>query len=206
MSLNISKNAIIYQIYPRSYRDTDGDGLGDIRGIINSLDYIADLGVTHIWLSPVNAKQMAKNICDGLCAAYPQHTEIFRRNYAELEFALESLQAYGKGQLSNLSCRELITFHDGFGYFAGAFDLTVAAAMEEESGSEASAKELIHLIELIQEKNIPAVFTETNGSVSAASIISREINVQVFTLDMGMSGNYFETMYRNIDTVKEALG
>jgi oligo-1,6-glucosidase len=53
MSLNISKNAIIYQIYPRSYRDTDGDGLGDIRGIINSLDYIADLGVTHIWLSPV---------------------------------------------------------------------------------------------------------------------------------------------------------
>ena len=53
MPLNISKNAIIYQIYPRSYRDTDGDGLGDIRGIIDSLDYIADLGVTHIWLSPV---------------------------------------------------------------------------------------------------------------------------------------------------------
>ena len=53
MALNISKNAVIYQIYPRSYRDTDGDGLGDIRGIIQSLDYIADLGVTHIWLSPV---------------------------------------------------------------------------------------------------------------------------------------------------------
>ena len=53
MSLNISKNAVIYQIYPRSYRDTNGDGLGDIRGIIDSLDHIADLGITHIWLSPV---------------------------------------------------------------------------------------------------------------------------------------------------------
>ena len=53
MSLNISKNAIIYQIYPRSYRDTNGDGLGDIRGIIESLDHIASLGITHIWLSPV---------------------------------------------------------------------------------------------------------------------------------------------------------
>ena len=53
MSLNISKNAVVYQIYPRSYRDTDGDGLGDIRGIIKSLDYIASLGITHIWLSPV---------------------------------------------------------------------------------------------------------------------------------------------------------
>ena len=53
MSLNIAKNAVIYQIYPRSYRDTNGDGLGDIRGIIDSLDYLADLGITHIWLSPV---------------------------------------------------------------------------------------------------------------------------------------------------------
>ena len=53
MSLNIAKDAVIYQIYPRSYRDTNGDGLGDIRGIIESLDYIAELGVTHIWLSPV---------------------------------------------------------------------------------------------------------------------------------------------------------
>ena len=53
MSLNIAKDAVIYQIYPRSYRDTNGDGLGDIRGIIESLDYIAALGVTHIWLSPV---------------------------------------------------------------------------------------------------------------------------------------------------------
>jgi oligo-1,6-glucosidase len=53
MPLNIAKDAVIYQIYPRSYRDTDGDGLGDIRGIIESLDHIAALGVTHIWLSPV---------------------------------------------------------------------------------------------------------------------------------------------------------
>ena len=53
MALNVPKNAVIYQIYPRSFRDTDGDGLGDLRGIIESLDYIAELGVTHIWLSPV---------------------------------------------------------------------------------------------------------------------------------------------------------
>jgi len=53
MALNVPKNAVIYQIYPRSFRDTDGDGLGDIRGIIDSLDYLASLGITHIWLSPV---------------------------------------------------------------------------------------------------------------------------------------------------------
>lgn len=161
----------------------------------------------HIWLAPKNAKLMAKSICDGLCTAYPEHSATFKKNLVALEAELDALQAYGKDTLSSLSCRKLITFHDGFGYFAQAFDLTIAAAVEEESGSEASAKELIRLIELIQTENIPAVFTEINGSVSAAQIISAEIGVGTFTLDMCMSGNdYFTAMYNNILAVKEALG
>lgn len=46
-------NAVVYQIYPRSFQDSNGDGIGDLRGIISRLDYIADLGVDVIWLSPV---------------------------------------------------------------------------------------------------------------------------------------------------------
>lgn len=160
----------------------------------------------HIWLAPENAKTMANNICDGLCEAYPQFAEIFRQNLTQLEFTLDSLQAYGEKELSTLSCRELVTFHDGFGYFAQAFGLTIAAAMEEESGSEASAKELIHLIELMQQQNIPAVFTEVNGSVSAAKIICAEIGATSHALNTGMNVDYFTIMYQNIDTVKEALG
>jgi alpha-glucosidase len=47
------QHAIIYQIYPCSFYDTDGDGLGDLQGVISKLDYIASLGVDAIWLSPV---------------------------------------------------------------------------------------------------------------------------------------------------------
>ena len=47
------KHSTVYQIYPRSFCDSDGDGVGDIRGIISKLDYIASLGVDVIWLSPV---------------------------------------------------------------------------------------------------------------------------------------------------------
>lgn len=47
------KEAIVYQIYPRSFKDTDGDGVGDLKGIIESLDYIKSLGVTSIWLNPI---------------------------------------------------------------------------------------------------------------------------------------------------------
>jgi alpha-glucosidase len=46
------RGAVIYQIYPRSFRDTNGDGIGDLAGIVERLDYIADLGVDGIWISP----------------------------------------------------------------------------------------------------------------------------------------------------------
>lgn len=46
------KDAVIYQIYPRSFCDADGDGIGDIRGIISKLDYLKDLGINCVWLSP----------------------------------------------------------------------------------------------------------------------------------------------------------
>ena len=160
----------------------------------------------HIWLAPENAKRMAQNICAGLCEIYPEHRSRFQANLVQLEEELDALQAHGEKNLSSLTCRELVTFHDGFGYFAHAFDLTIAAAVEEESGSEASAKELIHLIELMQVHHIPAVFTEVNGSASAATIISAEIGVPSYALDMGMESDYFEMMYQNINTVKEALG
>ena len=100
----------------------------------------------------------------------------------------------------------MIPFHDGFSYFARSFGLTIVEAVEEESGSEASARELIHLIELVREHNLPAIFIEKNGSSSAASILSRETGAKVYTLDMAMSGSsYFDAMYHNIDTIKEAL-
>ena len=46
------RGAVIYQIYPRSYQDSDGDGIGDLSGIIHRLDHIAELGVDAIWISP----------------------------------------------------------------------------------------------------------------------------------------------------------
>ncbi|MBE6699830.1 MAG: alpha-glucosidase [Ruminococcaceae bacterium] len=47
------KDTVVYQIYPRSFKDTTGNGVGDIRGIIEGLDHLADLGINMIWLSPV---------------------------------------------------------------------------------------------------------------------------------------------------------
>ena len=130
----------------------------------------------------------------------------FDENLNELLAQLDALEAYGTRTLSELSSRSMITFHDGFSYFARAFNLNIRAAVEEESGSEASAQELKALITLTEENHLPAVFTEKNGADAAAKVISAATGAGIFTLDMAISGDdYFEAMYRNIDTVKEAL-
>ena len=46
------KNSVVYQIYPKSFKDSNGDGIGDLRGVAEKLDYLKDLGVDYLWLTP----------------------------------------------------------------------------------------------------------------------------------------------------------
>ncbi|AKT51968.1 alpha-glucosidase [Arsenicicoccus sp. oral taxon 190] len=55
------KDAVVYQVYPKSFQDSDGDGIGDLRGIIDRLDHLQRLGVDVIWLSPVYRSPMDDN-------------------------------------------------------------------------------------------------------------------------------------------------
>ena len=160
----------------------------------------------HLWLSPAHAAMQAGNICAGLSREYPEFAELFEANLALLLADLQKLEEHGRQQLSGLASREILTFHDGFAYLADAFGIEIVEAIEEESGAEASAKELIHLIEEVRLHDISAIFVEANGSGSAASIIAAETGAALGTLSMAMSGDgYFTAMYENIDSLKEAL-
>ena len=55
------KNAVVYQIYPKSFQDSNGDGIGDIRGIISRLDYLEELGIDVVWISPMDCSPQDDN-------------------------------------------------------------------------------------------------------------------------------------------------
>src|SRR4051812_45918819 len=59
MSATWWERGVIYQVYPRSFQDSDGDGVGDLEGVTRRLDYLAALGVDAIWISPIYPSPMA---------------------------------------------------------------------------------------------------------------------------------------------------
>ena len=84
------KEGIVYQIYPRSFKDSNDDGIGDLKGITSKVDYIAGLGVTMVWLSPIYASPLDDNGYD-ISDYYNIHPD-----YGTLDDFKEMLDAFHK--------------------------------------------------------------------------------------------------------------
>ena len=164
-------------------------------------------------MDPENAIAMAGNLCRGLSEADPDHAQTYSENLASATALLESWDSTLKDTLlkaeeDGVSVPGLITFHDGFQYFAKAFDLPLLAAIEEEEGSEASAQVINETVTLVKDQHIPVIFTEVNGSDATAQAIARETGCSVGQLTMLMDGpddgelsNYLDGLSANITAI-----
>ena len=163
----------------------------------------------HIWLDPRRYVQQGENITKALSERYPEQADLFEKNMTAYEdMLLEQYQNNWYPAAQSLSCKELITFHDGFAYFADAYGLTILAAIEEEEGAEPSAAELKEIVELTEAHKIPMIFTEKNGATNAAEIVAQETGVKTGVLDLGMSGgenSYASVMDANLEALKAGL-
>ena len=163
----------------------------------------------HIWMDPDRAAQMVWNVATVLSELDTMNGDLYTANASVAEARLQS-EVNRVEDPDDLA--GLITFHDGFQYFAQATGLDLLKAIEEEEGAEASAAEIKEIVGLIGEYDIPAIFTEKSGSDATAQAISRETGCGVAQLDLIMSGDgsgiqpYVDAMNQNIDTILEALG
>lgn len=161
----------------------------------------------HYWLSEEAALVMLNNILHGLSSFDEANLDTYQKNFSN------SLELFPEDSLdiSALSCPYMITFHDGFHYLAHDTGLTLLKSIEEDEGSEASAADIKEIVALIKEYDIPAIFTEKNGSDDTARAISRETGVEVYELNMIMSGDgqditaYFDALNANYAVIQEAL-
>ena len=148
----------------------------------------------HYWMDPDNMVQMVENLSAGLNQADPDYQEQYRDNAVDATAEVWNFGLIAREILSTaleengVEVAGLVTFHDGFRYFANFLDMPLLAAIEEEEGSEASAKEINEITELVKEYGLPVIFTEVNGSDATAQAISRETGCAVGQLTMLMDG------------------
>ncbi|MBF4768443.1 alpha-glucosidase [Nocardioides agariphilus] len=105
------KSAVVYQVYPRSFADSNGDGVGDLGGIIERLDYLERLGVDVLWLSPVYRSPMADNGYD--ISDYEDVDPLFG-SLAQLDELIAELHARGMKLVMDLVVNHTSSAHAWF--------------------------------------------------------------------------------------------
>jgi ABC-type Zn uptake system ZnuABC Zn-binding protein ZnuA len=116
----------------------------------------------HLWMDPGNAKLYVAIIRDALAEADSAGKPFYDRNYASYISAINEAETTVRRQVSQIpeTNRKLVTTHDAFGYFAGAFGLRIVAFVAPSPGREASPQDLAKLTEAMKAEAVPAVFVE----------------------------------------------
>ena len=104
-------NKVVYQIYPKSFRDTNGDGIGDIPGVIEKLDYLQDLGVDYLWLTPFFVSPQRDNGYD--VADYRKINPMFG-TMEDVENLISEAKKRGIGLMLDMVFNHTSTEHEWF--------------------------------------------------------------------------------------------
>ena len=97
------KEAVVYQVYPRSFMDANGDGIGDLQGVTSRLDYLQELGIDVIWLSPV---YQSPNVDNGYDISDYQAIQPEFGTMADFDELLK--QAHRNPHRDGLGCQPLV--------------------------------------------------------------------------------------------------
>ena len=164
----------------------------------------------HTWVSPGNAILQVREIEKALSAARPAAAPAFRRNADAYVSRLATLSMEFGAASKTFRRRNIVTFHNVFGYLARDIGLEVVGEIETAPGQEPSAGEIRKLARAIRERNVPAVFSEPQYSPKIAEALAKEAGVPVRVLDPVATGStsltaYEDAMRRNLATLKEVL-
>ncbi len=164
----------------------------------------------HVWLDPALAQQQVKNIAGGLAKADPKNAAAYEANADAYSERIAALEEEIRAQLAPHQGEKIITFHEAFTYFAGAFGLEVAGLIEHDSGEEPGTRDLAKICDLVKELGIGALFVEPQYPQKAANTIARETGAKVYQLDPMVSGDgemdsYERAMRENARVFAEAF-
>ncbi len=135
----------------------------------------------HIWTSTVEFKLMAIGTCKELCKLFPEKTQQFEENLANLEIEISKLDSTIKQLVRDASTNKFLIYHPALSYFAREYGLTQIAI--EEDGKNPSAQQLSALVRTAKTENLNSVFIQSQFDSRNAEILAKELGGEVATID-----------------------
>lgn len=170
----------------------------------------------HVWTSPKNVMLIAQDLCDALCAIFPENAPVFQQSTKAYLADLEALDAEIEQIVANGQRRQIIIGDRfPFRYFAAAYGLEYDAAFPGCSeDAEPSVRTVISLVDTVREKQIPVIFYIEFSSRRTADILAEETGAKPMLLhschnvsadELASGATYLTLMHQNAKALKEAL-
>lgn len=163
----------------------------------------------HYWLSVSGAKVIARNIASALSQLDPANRGHYQTGLSRYLSKLEDLDREVKSILNDLPSRKIVTFHNGWRYFARDYDLEILANVEPPGGHEPKPRHLAGLADLVRSSGIQVLFVEAGVSKGMAKTLSEDLKLKLYTLDPigGAAGreSFIDLMRYNALAIREAL-
>ncbi len=156
----------------------------------------------HIWMSPLNAGIMVRNICDGLVQVDPDSKAFYEKNRDAYLQELTRLDRDIRDGLSGVTNRRFMTYHPAFGYFAKEYNLAMLSI--EVEGKEPRGKGIAHLIEQAKEYNIKVIFVSPQFNPQSAEVVAKAIGGRVVFID-SLARDYIMNMRLLLDELVQAM-
>ncbi len=195
--------------HPEPGHDDHGHGREAASGDSHGHDHDHGAGDPHFWLNPRLVVHYVNQIANGLVAADPDHAAAYLDNAAAYISELEALDSYITDTLAGIpeERRVIVTFHDAFGYFGTRYDFELMAFVGGHGG-DVSPDDIANVLELVNDRGLPAVFAEQQFSDDALQQVARDASIEVGIIlsqpDESHS-DYLGMMRANADALAAAL-
>ena len=155
----------------------------------------------HVWLNPMLAITMARNISDARRAMDKANKDFYLKNFQKLMNDLLAFDESAKNELAGLKNRKFVVYHPAWGYFAEHYDLEQISI--ERNGKEPKIDEMASTVKMIKDENIKVIFADPNRSQKSAQILASQAGAKVELLDP-LGYNLLENLKIAVGAIKDA--
>lgn len=167
-------------------------------------------GNPHIWLDPLNGKQIARNIVEGLKRTDPKGAETYDRNLADFSERIDAALTRWQERMKPFEGAKIVTYHNSWPYFLKRFGLVTAGYIEPKPGIPPSTFHLKELVELIPQEKVKVILMEPYFSDQAPKFLAEKTGAKVLMLPPSVATStgikdYFHLFDYLVNTMAEAL-